>query len=391
MNDILSSAIDCVKKAPLSFAKFLSPNDTGLTGAHQCGIYIPQESRSLIFETKFRKGENHDRWADIIWNDVETTHSRFVYYGQGTRNEYRITNFGHGFKWLKPEHTGDLAVICKENENSYCAFILSKEDEIESFLETFSIAPTQLNRIVNRADKSQANEDEILDTYLLDFNGEFPSTTVMALSAEEADRALHGDPAEESPDKTLVRRIDVEYRLFRRMEDKYYSFVITEPANTLEAFVSTGLEIANRRKSRAGKSLEHHLAAIFDQYDILYTPQATTEGNRKPDFIFPSVDSYHDESFPVGLLTFLGAKTTCKDRWRQVLNEASRISEKYLFTLQQGVSPQQLEEMHEEHLTLVVPCQYHKYYPQTEWKSVISLHDFIGIVLNKQKQSTKSV
>lgn len=88
--------------------------------------------------------------------------------------------------------------------------------------------------------------------------------------------------------------------------------------------------------------------------------------------------------FPAESLTFLGAKTTCKDRWRQVLNEANRISEKYLFTLQQGVSPNQLEEMHNENLTLVVPTEYHRYYPQTNWTSVISLKEFISIVLKKQ-------
>lgn len=51
----------------------------------------------------------------------------------------------------------------------------------------------------------------------------------------------------------------------------------------------------------------------------------------------------------------LGAKTTCKDRWCQVLNEADRIPNKHLFTLQRGVTRNQLQEMKDEHLTLVVP------------------------------------
>lgn len=54
--------------------------------------------------------------------------------------------------------------------------------------------------------------------------------------------------------------------------------------------------------------------------------------------------------FPANKLVFLGAKTTCKDRWRQVLNEADRIETKYLFTLQQGISKNQLREMKHEHL-----------------------------------------
>ena len=106
----------------------------------------------------------------------------------------------------------------------------------------------------------------------------------------------------------------------------------------------------NRRKSRAGKSLEHHLAAIFDENKIRYTAQAVTEGNKKPDFLFPSEEAYHDMTFAVEKLCTLAAKTTCKDRWRQILNEANRLRDqnKYLCTMQQGISAAQMDEMQAE-------------------------------------------
>jgi len=47
--------------------------------------------------------------------------------------------------------------------------------------------------------------------------------------------------------------------------------------------------------------------------------------------------------------------TTCKDRWRQVINEADRIPEKHLFTLQPTISKNQLREMTDEKVHLVVP------------------------------------
>ena len=103
-----------------------------------------------------------------------------------------------------------------------------------------------------------------------------------------------------------------------------------------------------------------------------------TEGNKKPDFIFPSAAAYHDMLFPAERLVFLGSKTTCKDRWRQVLNEANRIPHKYLFTLQEGVSPNQLDEMRDENLTLVVPKALHKSYPKGG--DIITLRDFIEVV-----------
>lgn len=41
----------------------------------------------------------------------------------------------------------------------------------------------------------------------------------------------------------------------------------------------------------------------------------------------------------------LAVKTTCKDRWRQILNEADKIHQVHLFTLQEGVSLAQYREM----------------------------------------------
>jgi hypothetical protein len=40
-------------------------------------------------------------------------------------------------------------------------------------------------------------------------------------------------------------------------------------------------------------------------------------------------------SFPENL-RMLAVKTTCKDRWRQILNEADKIHQVHLFTLQEG-------------------------------------------------------
>ena len=104
------------------------------------------------------------------------------------------------------------------------------------------------------------------------------------------------------------------------------------------------------RKSRAGKSFEHHLAALFSGNELLFEEQVVTEGNKKPDFIFPSANAYHDRAFSDERLVFLAAKTTCKDRWRQILNEADRFKgkTKYLCTLQQGMTVKQVNEMTEQ-------------------------------------------
>lgn len=55
----------------------------------------------------------------------------------------------------------------------------------------------------------------------------------------------------------------------------------------------------------------------------------------------------------------LGAKSTLKDRWRQVLSEAERIPEKHLITLEPGISEHQTGEMQAKRLRLVIPDRLH--------------------------------
>ncbi|MEN8488744.1 type II restriction endonuclease, partial [Escherichia coli] len=105
---------------------------------------------------------------------------------------------------------------------------------------------------------------------------------------------------------------------------------------------------------------------------------AITEGNKKPDFLFPSAGAYHDTEFPVENLRMLAVKTTCKDRWRQILNEADKIHQVHLFTLQEGVSLAQYREMRESGVRLVVPSSLHKKYPEAVRAELMTLGAFIA-------------
>ena len=102
-----------------------------------------------------------------------------------------------------------------------------------------------------------------------------------------------------------------------------------------------------------------------------------SEGNKKPDFLFPSVSAYRRGERP---LTMLAAKTTCKDRWRQILNEADLIPEKHLMTLQEGVSINQFQEMRTEGVTLVVPARLHRSYPAAIRAELMTLEAFLHLV-----------
>lgn len=101
MSSILNSAISKVQNAQHAFCRFITANDTGKNGSHQAGFYIPKCAAPLLFDKPGVKGENKDKLVKVKWQDDFLTDSRFIYYGQGTRNEYRITRLVNLFHSLK--------------------------------------------------------------------------------------------------------------------------------------------------------------------------------------------------------------------------------------------------------------------------------------------------
>lgn len=81
----------------------------------------------------------------------------------------------------------------------------------------------------------------------------------------------------------------------------------------------------------------------------------------------------------------LGAKSTLKDRWRQVLSEAVRIEEKHLLTLEPGISENQTNEMQAKKLQLVVPQRLHATYRPAQRAWLMSLVDFVPLVRSRQE------
>ena len=339
---VATYAIQTVMSGQLTFTKFLSANDTGLTGGHQAGIYISKPSISILFDEPGIKGENKEKWVKVHWqNDIETD-TRFIYYGRGTRNEYRITNFGKSFPFLRPEYTGALFVITKIDNENYKGYVLNTEDEIDEFLSAFGLTPAETNRLIDLSKNDASLREKVeIKKFLNGLTVDFPTSDVMSSAARVISYAvtLNRTVSLTDPDRAILQWTEQEYKLFRALEQARYGNKVANGFSTVDDFVALANQVLNRRKSRAGKSLEHHLAAIFDENQIQYTSQAVTEGNKRPDFIFPSEAAYHDFSFPVNRLTSLAAKTTCKDRWRQILNEADRLRDgrKYLCTLQQGI------------------------------------------------------
>lgn len=151
---------------------------------------------------------------------------------------------------------------------------------------------------------------------------------------------------------------------------------------SMDDFIRHAQSVLQRRRSRAGGALELNVRRILLEEEFKeglnfdYKPES--EPNREPDFLFPSEEAYHDPSFPQERLRMLGVKTTLRDRWRQVIQEANRIPRKHVLTLQQGVSENQFREIQESEVQLVVPASLHTNYPQSIRPYLQTLESFIG-------------
>lgn len=145
---ITAQEIQSVMNARHAFCKFFSANDTGETGGHQSGIYIPKSAVPILFDSPGIKGENKSSWVKIKWQNDFTTDARFIYYGQGSRNEYRITHFGRGFPFLNPTYTGALFILAGTYEDFYHGYILNSEDDIDAFLGAFGLTPAETNQLI---------------------------------------------------------------------------------------------------------------------------------------------------------------------------------------------------------------------------------------------------
>ncbi len=222
-----------------------------------------------------------------------------------------------------------------------------------------------------------------LDDMLRLFGGGFPTTRAFSAYARSTIPDLN--PVDDQ-DSTLMAWMEREEILFRTLERHLIADRLSKGFHDdVEGFISFSLSVQNRRKSRVGYALENHLESLFTANGIRYTRTAATENKAKPDFLFPGVAEYHDQQFNPLLLTMLGVKSSCKDRWRQVLAEADRIERKHLLTMETAISTNQTDEMQAKQLQLVLPRQLHETYSSTQQSWLIDVSTFTELVRERHE------
>ena len=278
---------------------------------------------------------------------------------------------------------------------SQLVWLFGLTDQSVSGIEFRSISPEQpreLNLsaryVLDELGIELEDQGAAFDALIDQFGLSFPSTRVFSGLARTS---LQNEvDIRDNPDAVLMAWLEREELLFRRLERRIVAqrlktgFVSESGEANVEDFVAFSLSVQNRRKARAGQSLELHLEALFHAHGIRFVRGAETENKNKPDFLFPGSFEYRDESFPVEKLTMLGAKSTLKDRWRQVLSEARRIEFKHLITLEPGISEAQTNQMQSEKLRLILPQSIHETFHESQRNWLLNVSEFIQLVGSKQ-------
>lgn len=378
---LVETAIADALRVGKCLCKFISPNEVGDTGSHQYGFYLPKAAWQMFAEFPPIKGQNREAMVEISWPTGIKTKSCVKWYGVGTRKEYRLTRFGRNFPWLTTTFVGALFVLIPISYASFVAHVLDTDEEIELFQAALGIDVLDEWAVFSRGRPATLEEEsETLNRKYAeraDSVDDFPSGREMADWAREAAEISPAVATGSNADDRLLRWVEAEYSLFRMIEAKLCADQVSGPFPDVDRFVNVAATIMNRRKSRAGHSLEYHVEYLLQLSGVPFESQPRIDGKVKPDILIPGKQAYEDSAFPPERLTVLALKTTCKDRWRQVLNEGRRVPEKHLLTLQPSISRDQLIEMREARVRLVVPKRFHKGYVRETGVILMTVEEFL--------------
>lgn len=377
-------------------------NQHEFNGVNELKKLLGSEKRT--FAAKFIwLGDEQEAVSDdgfLTWYDARVAHP--------TRSEYRLYFPSNSVSDIA--RAGDALFIALRSDDTVLVVITPVGSTLQNQLIWLFGLPDQpelqfqAQAITPEADKldfairyifdelgieAEEPEGDLLDGQLAQFGKTFPKMKVFSAFARST---LPEVSAFGNVDEALVAWMDREELLFRRLErinveERIKSGFVSEGNADVDGFLHFSLSVQNRRKARAGAALENHLAHIFATRNILFGHGCETEDKYKPDFLFPGCAYYKDNNFSAESLTMLGAKSTLKERWRQIFSEAERIKQKHLLTLSPGLSVNQTDQMQAGKVQLVVPAGLHQTYQPAQRDWLMNLGQFIEHVEELQRNA----
>lgn len=294
---------------------------------------------------------------------------------------------------------GDFCIFAKQPSNTVWVIIAPKGSTAERQLrwlfdidampsdDELKVQQVDIDRAVSMAEamileslglEVRLDDETWLNKLIKKFGLVFPKTAIFSSFARRTCKPKI-DPLID-PDGALIAWMEHEEVLFRTLEREIVQKQLDAGFESVDHFIDFSLSVQNRRKSRVGYALEHHLAAVFEAHQLTFERQVVTENRSKADFLFPGKAQYHDSFYPEAKLIMLASKSSCKDRWRQVLAEAVRVKRKHLLTLEPAISTHQTNEMENYNLQLVVPKKVMPTYTANQQEWLMDIGSYISFV-----------
>lgn len=378
---LVEKAIEDALSTGRAIVKYVSANDAGATGGHQSGFYLPKSAWHLFSPHPPEAGRNDKSKVRVLWQQQVETESVVTWYGQA-KSEYRLTRFGKGFQFLHEDMVGSLLVLITRSQTNFDAYVFDGDDA-DALLAALGLDVIDGWAVLDHDQPTPPeSEDGCIQRRFREFADlcdEFPSTADFSRATQTALEECIARFGSRSGDKRLLDLMKQEFQLFQRVERQLCASLIGRLYRNIDEFLEAANTITQRRKSRAGHSFENHIEYLLRAANIPFEAQVK-EIPGKPDIIIPGTREYLDPEYPTDKLFMLAAKRTCKDRWRQILPEAPRLSRRYLVTIQDGISSHQLEEIRAHNVVLVVPEGLHSDYPKNGRSELLTVDGFLATV-----------
>lgn len=421
---------DLLDESESLYVKKLSRNDRDwarLPNKHQAGIYVPPAERdgeffpALAAKNRGQEGaaEIREVHFEIEWPTVgESKRARLVNYTSKGAETHLTGLPKPPFRYAAP---ASLLVVGKANAKYRAIVVNSDGDEYDFVHDALSLTPdfrsgifaaTAIRR--EREEKTLSFIEEVIKAF---FDGKFPdlasrygtmpTTAALAAAARnnylKQNGLLSMNPYAMDKPGDALRTISrgLEYEIFKDYQIKARSIDLArmilgdDPSQAsiekalrcvvldfpkIDALL---LSAAQQRKSRAGYSFEHHIEAMLTDGHVPYEKQVVLEAKKRPDFILPNRALYEDISRSREEALVLSAKTTLRERWKQVGGEM-RNCDLYLATVDENIASNAIMDMASQGIRLVVPESL-KNSDTTEYKShdsVLSFKDFFESGIN---------
>lgn len=401
----LDDLIAVLEGAEQVYLKKLSLNDwqwSESPRAHQAGVYIPQQDRDGGFfpslGLKNRPGGGapiREIWFELEWPQVARAKTARLVHYTSKGQETHLTNLvKEPFRGISP---ASFLVIARDRRSAggirFRALIVESNGAGVDYLrDLFRFGSAFISGCFVPEIVAKESEDRVLDHVeqavlawhagtleaFARAHAVIPGTSQMAAMAQaeylEANSLSSLDPfAMEAPgDAVMQISRDIEYRLFRDFELRARSMELVRIVLGMDSTsmsVERGLRAlitefpridkvllsaAQQRKSRAGKSFELHIERMLRDGRIPYEAQVVIESKKRPDFVLPDFHLYSDKGRAREEALVLSAKTTLRERWKQVHGEI-RNCDLYLATVDENVAASTISEMGDAGIILVVP------------------------------------